>query len=196
MNPKILIISAPFAQDRRMSALKYAEGTGLAYEVLQGVNGDNLNLDAIPRIHTGMQFNTRIIACYLSHIHALTIAAEHKQPCIIVEDDWKPIRPVLQSLETMPETDYAVLHGLDMKEASAEVALVSGSWELLTVPPVIALGYIPGPRFIECALGMAFPIMDHVDHFYRKLFFSHRLTACRPRQPIITGAGFSSTLGH
>jgi hypothetical protein len=197
---KLLIISAPFSSDRRISAMHYAEQTDMPYEVLEGINGDTINRVAIPIGIDGAHLTNRMLACYMSHIRALEIAASSKERCIIVEDDWKPLLHASSfrtAVNLIPqESDYTVLHGLDFPEAPGKVVLSSPGWERMSPPPIIALAYIPGPDFIIRALHHAYPIHDHVDHYYRNLCIKNNLRCYRANPGIVTGAGFQSTLGH
>lgn len=193
---KILIVSAPFALDRRAKAVEFATKSGLPYEIVEGVNGDMLDVSLIPREGWGLQLKPRVVACYLSHLQALGRARELGEKCLIVEDDWKPLRPVAEAISEVPECDYLVMHGLNYDGAPGVVADTGPGWEKLSPPPIIALGYVPGPRFLDAALAEAFPVRDHVDHFFRNTVIKHGLTSYRPTPAAITGAGFPSTLGH
>lgn len=195
---KLLIISAPFASGRRISAISYAEQLGMKYEVVEGINGDTLDVEAIPVAGAGISFSGRILACYLSHIKALVLRAAHKdEPCIIVEDDWKPIGDIVAAVAKIPkDSNYTILHDLNPNDAPGVMRYEGDGWQLMNPPPIVAIAYMPSIQFVHAALSYAFPIRDHVDHFYRNLCIQHRMICFRTNPGVVTGAGFASTLGH
>jgi glycosyl transferase, family 25 len=127
MQPRVLVISLPHAEDRRESIGKQLNEQAIDFEFIDAVYGKDLPREALDRInqpllrHYRRPFSPNEVGCYSSHGKAYQKIVEEKIPlALILEDD--------------------ALLKTDLHRLFASIEKFTTPWELINI------GSVPGKR--------------------------------------------------
>ena len=186
-----LLISLKRSEARRAQAVAILEKSSLKWEILEGVDGLQLQ-HTPPEYHEakvsrllGYPLTTSEIGCFLSHRLAWIRCIEKGSPILILEDDFVLKPNFEQALEVLlshyPEWDIARLQGL--VETSDSPLYTRSDYQIVEnlQDPLGATAYIVKPDAAKKLIRLSNEIYEPLDHFLEHKKIHHlKVVAFKP----------------
>ncbi len=187
---RVFILSLPDSRQRRLSALRLIQPTGMPFEIVDGVEGTKLGWEKLlhdPSVKDWMKLGE--VGCYLGHLRILQRVVDYGLPyaCVLEDDFCFEADPDygLTEIETQLPKPFHYIHlqrdlGINEK---LQVVGRQGSFLRIRETPYCTTGYIVERSLAKYILAHEANCRMQIDHLYAEL--SHRGQFYQPQKPLI-----------
>ena len=178
---RAFILSMPDSRARRLSGLSKIQGTGLPFEIVDGVEARKMLPDAL---HIGDQpwpnLRPGEIGCYMGHLRILQRIVDYGLPwAYVLEDDFcfeaDPDYGLVEIGEVLPaDFDYVHLQRDVGINAAYRVIERCGPFLRVWETPLCSIGYIISRQLAQMILEQHAACCMPIDHLYARLSHNGR----------------------